>query len=190
MPLSNHLSADGAAMHEWAFIGKTSAMVRKKTEGNEDERRAAAREARQAGTAPSAEQVTTGASKQRRHVGDGAPHEERVAGRHRGKQEWRKGDDAEADIDFGVQESVDYGERGRQPYTEDHETAYRALAAAMERHDGEAVHLDEVAATAELPADRTRDLLHDLAAVHHVVTVLEGVDDPDLGPRYETSPGR
>lgn len=168
-------------------------MVRKKTEGNEEQRRAAAREAREAGTTPSAEQVTTGASKQRHDVPGSASHEERSAARHRGKPEWRAGDLAETEMGGSAPVSepdIDYTGRDRPPYTQDHETVYRALATAMERHDGDAVHLDEVATTADLSSEHTRDLLHDLATVHHVVSVLEGTDDPDLGPRYETSPGR
>ncbi|MBO0829706.1 MAG: hypothetical protein J2P24_18195 [Streptosporangiales bacterium] len=168
-------------------------MVRKKTEGNEEQRRAAARDARESGTTPSAEQVTTGASKQRHDVPGSASHEERSAARHRGKPEWRAGDLAEADTGGGApleEPALDYTDRGRPPYTEEHETVYRALVTAMQRNDGDAVHVADVATAADRPAEQTRDLLHDLATVHHVVSVLEAVDDPDLGPRYEISPGR
>jgi len=34
----------------------------------------------------------------------------------------------------------------------------------------------------------TRALLHDLAAVHRLVTILQGTDNPDLGPRFEVKP--
>ncbi|MEU2791441.1 hypothetical protein [Streptomyces sp. NPDC007100] len=62
-------------------------MVRKKVEGDENQRRAAAREARRAGEAPSARQATTGASKQRAHEPEKASHEEKLATQHRGKQD-------------------------------------------------------------------------------------------------------
>lgn len=56
-------------------------------EGNEQQRRAAAREAREEGIAPSAAGVTTGASKQRHHLPHSAEHEERVEGPFEGKQD-------------------------------------------------------------------------------------------------------
>ncbi|WP_019629222.1 hypothetical protein [Actinomadura atramentaria] len=62
-------------------------MVRKKMEGDETQRRHAARAARDAGTTPSAAGVTTGASKQNhsdpRH--DPYHHVERLSDIHRGK---------------------------------------------------------------------------------------------------------
>ncbi len=61
-------------------------MVRKKMEGDEDQRRRKARDAREQGVAPSAAQVTTGASKQRHHVEDKS-HEERIETIHQGKQQ-------------------------------------------------------------------------------------------------------
>src|SRR5690349_3261845 len=65
-------------------------MVRKKVEGNEDQRRAAARQARREGKAPSAQKETTGASKQRSHRPRHESHEEKVAAIHQGKQGWQK----------------------------------------------------------------------------------------------------
>jgi hypothetical protein len=44
--------------------------MKKQTEGNEEQRRAAARDARAQGTSPSAEGATLGASKQRKHDTD------------------------------------------------------------------------------------------------------------------------
>ena len=35
---------------------------------------------------------------------------------------------------------------------------------------------------------QTRALLHDLTAVHHLVTELQGADEPDMGPRFEAKP--
>ncbi|RJL31777.1 hypothetical protein D5H75_18980 [Bailinhaonella thermotolerans] len=66
-------------------------MVRKKVEGDEQQRRKAARQAREAGKSPSAEGVTTGASKQRHELPRNDPHHhrERLASIHRGKQQNR-----------------------------------------------------------------------------------------------------
>jgi hypothetical protein len=57
----------------------------KQMEGDNKQRRAAAREAREAGRTPSAEGLTTGASKQRTHVGGDADHEERLETIQRGE---------------------------------------------------------------------------------------------------------
>ncbi|REE99940.1 hypothetical protein [Thermomonospora umbrina] len=64
-------------------------MPHKKMEGNETQRRKAAREARAAGTTPSAENATTGASKQPHTRPEHEPHHhaERLSDIHRGKQQ-------------------------------------------------------------------------------------------------------
>ena len=62
-------------------------MVRKKTEGNEEQRRKAAREARERGEAPSAARATTGASKQESHRDAGAGHDERIGAAGATKQQ-------------------------------------------------------------------------------------------------------
>ncbi|MFB9880739.1 hypothetical protein ACFFMN_22555 [Planobispora siamensis] len=64
-------------------------MVAKKMEGNEDQRRQAAREARRAGKTPSEVNATKGGSKQRHSRPKSEPHhhEERLSSVHRGKQE-------------------------------------------------------------------------------------------------------
>jgi hypothetical protein len=63
-------------------------MVRRKVEGDETERRKKARQARARGSSPSAEQTTTGASKQPRSLPkrDRHHHRERLESIHRGKQ--------------------------------------------------------------------------------------------------------
>jgi hypothetical protein len=53
----------------------------------------------------------------------------------------------------------------------------------------EGVYLDEIADRAGIPESETRELLHDLTTVQHLVTELEGSDTPDLGPHYEVRPG-
>jgi hypothetical protein len=60
--------------------------MRKQTEGDNRQRRAAAKAARDEGRAPSEAGVTTGASKQPRHVLSGASHDERVEHLGEGKQ--------------------------------------------------------------------------------------------------------
>ena len=65
---------------------------------------------------------------------------------------------------------------------------FAALAAAQAANSGDAVYLDEVAHDSGLPADQTRALLHDLAEVDHLVTILQGTDMPDLGERFEIKP--
>ncbi|MDN0199194.1 hypothetical protein [Streptomyces sp. S.PNR 29] len=167
-------------------------MVRKKTEGDEVQRRAAARAAHEAGEAPSARGVTTGASKQPTHLAghSGRTHEERVGTTHRGKQEWRAGDLAEREVKdpTGQGPELSCAGRGRPGYSEQHEQVFQSLTAAQERHGGEAVHLDEIARTSGLPPEETRTLLHDLTQVHRLVTEVAGADRPDLGPRYEVQP--
>ncbi|MFB9891387.1 hypothetical protein [Planobispora takensis] len=58
-------------------------------EGNEDQRRRAARQAREAGKTPSEMNATKGGSKQRHSRPKSEPHhhEERLSSAHRGKQE-------------------------------------------------------------------------------------------------------
>ncbi|WP_018381572.1 hypothetical protein [Wenjunlia vitaminophila] len=164
------------------------AMVGKKMEGNEEQRRAAGRRARRAGDQPSADQATKGASKQRSHQrhGGSASHEDRLAAVHRGKQQWPD-ETAEQEVhDPGAKEPVPlFAGRGHPEYSERHEQVFAALARAVNEHRGQAVHLEDVARAAGLPRDATRPLLHDLVVTHRVARELSEVDDPDQGPRYE-----
>jgi hypothetical protein len=166
-------------------------MAGKEMEGNEEQRRAAAREARREGSAPSAEKVTTGASKQPSHLSRHVPHEEKVARRHEGKQQWQATWEAAAKQqrrgDAGPQVSPFAG-RGRPGYTQEHEQVFAALNAAQAAHGGDAVSLDEVADGSGFPADETRALLHDLAEVDHLVTILQGTGAPGRGERFEVKP--
>lgn len=161
-------------------------MVGKKVEGNEDQRRAAAREARREGESPSALRETTGASKQRRHLGRQEPHEEKMASLHQGKQ----GRDQTAPRHEPADDSpvIDFSGRGHPDYTDEHAQVFSALTLTQEEHNGEAVYLDEIADAAGFSQERTRILLHDLTRVHRLVTELEGTDTPDLGPRFEVKP--
>jgi hypothetical protein len=166
-------------------------MAGKEAEGNEEQRRAAAREARREGSTPSAEKVTTGASKQPSHLSRHVPHEEKVARQHEGKQQWQAAHAEAAELrhhgDAEPQVSPFAG-RGRPGYTEAHEQVFAAVAAAQAANGGDAVYLDEVARGSGFTADQTRALLHDLAEVDHLVTILQGTDSPDLGERFEVKP--
>ena len=61
--------------------------MRKQMEGDNRQRRQRARDARERGHTPSAEEVTTGASKQREHVGHAADHAEKLTSPGKGKQQ-------------------------------------------------------------------------------------------------------
>jgi hypothetical protein len=60
-------------------------MVQRQTSGDDRQRRAAAREARERGESPSEVGATKGASQQRKRVANDATHEERLAGKNKGK---------------------------------------------------------------------------------------------------------
>ena len=62
-------------------------MVRKKMEGNEQQRRKKAREARERGNAPSEEGATTGASKQHQHAGGREEYRDKIEQIREGKQD-------------------------------------------------------------------------------------------------------
>jgi hypothetical protein len=55
-------------------------------EGDNEQRRAKAREAREQGELPSAQGATLGASKQRKEAKRNASHQERIEQRHEGKE--------------------------------------------------------------------------------------------------------
>lgn len=59
--------------------------MKRPMEGDEDQRRAAARDARALGKRPSEERATLGASRQRKEVSRKASHQERVEGPREGK---------------------------------------------------------------------------------------------------------
>lgn len=61
-------------------------MSGKQMEGNPEQRRKKAREAKERGNKPSEESATTGASKQRKHLGDDEEHAEKIDTIREGKQ--------------------------------------------------------------------------------------------------------
>ena len=64
-------------------------------EGSEEQKQAAAREAREQGKKPSEVRATTGASKQRKEAPDNASHQEKMDLKHEGKQAGRQEQDNE-----------------------------------------------------------------------------------------------
>ncbi len=150
----------------------------------EEQRHAAARQARAAGVTPSVLKETTGASKQRARVPRHAGHDEKQAAVHQGKQDW-EGQGAAAVPP--PEPPLAFESSGRE-YTAEHEKVFSALAAAQDAHQGEGVYPDELARACDMPQQRIRELLHDLSAVFRLVTQLHQTDTPDLGPRYEVKP--
>jgi hypothetical protein len=141
----------------------------KNVAGDADARRNAAREAHRAGESPSAAGVTTGASKQIKHLThqDGRLPEGGSQREH----------DSSGQRSFTDREVAEYGP--------EHERVFSALTEAESSNGGEGVYLEQVAGAAGLPPEETRLLLHDLVSVHKLVTELDAADD-DLGPRFTT----
>lgn len=163
-------------------------MVRKKVEGDEAQRRAAARAAHEAGEQPSAEGRTTGASKQRTHMPhrSSLSHEEKVAPIHRGKQHQGTPRPARASQPAGREPAPGISDGS---YTEVHERVFRAVADAEQENGGEGAYLQDIARRVSLTESQTRTVLHELTTRHGLITELQGADEPDLGPRYEVKPG-
>src|SRR3954465_11083072 len=162
-------------------------MAGKKMEGDEDQRRAAAREARESGLEPGEAGVTTGASKQPTHLRhqDSLTHEERLAERHRGKQQELRPQPQAPAAQPPEAAPPDDTVGGHDA---DLEHVFRALTEAQAAHGGDAVYVQDVAEVARLPVDRTRALLRDLVRLQKLVTELEGADGPDMGPRFTMKP--
>ncbi|WP_030543430.1 hypothetical protein [Streptomyces albus] len=166
-------------------------MVRKKVEGDEEQRRAAGRAAHRAGESPSARGATTGASKQRTHLTDRSTrtHEERLATPHKGKQRWQGEQARAAGAPSGPEKTESaFAGRGRPAYTDDHEVLFRALVEAEEAHGGGAA-LDEIARIARISHEKARVLMHDLVTTHRLARQVPDTGRTDLGPLYEVRPG-
>jgi hypothetical protein len=145
--------------------------VSKSVAGDADARRNAAREAHRAGVSRSEAGVTTGASKQIKHL----THQD---GRHPDQ-------DSEREHDSSGQRS--FTDRDVTEYGPEHERVFSALTQAEAANGGDGVYLEQVAGEAQLPAEETRLLLHDLVSVHKLVTELDAADD-DLGPASRRRP--
>lgn len=152
-------------------------MAGKKMEGNEDQRRAAARQARESGLKPSEAGVTTGASKQRQHLRHGEEsHEDRLHERHRGKQE------SPSQPPRRTEEKRTFEDRPE--YDPNHQRVFQALEEGEAANGGNGLYLHDLARAVDLPVEETRQILHDLTQVQRLVTELEWTDRTDLGPRF------
>ena len=141
----------------------------KNVAGDADARRNAAREAHRAGQSPSEAGATTGASKQIKHL------------THQDGRLPEGG--SERDHDSSGQRS--FTDREVTEYGPEHERVFSALTEAEASNGGNGAYLEQVSEVAQLPAEETRLLLHDLVSVHKLVTELDAADD-DLGPRFTT----
>ncbi|GAA2592820.1 hypothetical protein [Streptomyces axinellae] len=169
-------------------------MVRKKVEGDEDQRRKAAHKAYREEESPSARHATTGASKQRAHRA-GEPSRHSRGEESPVQREGKQGHSAEAP-DAAPRSPVGperpespFQGRGHPGYSAEHEQVFAALVTAERHSGGRPVLLADIARAADRPEGETRVLVHDLVTAHHLVTELQG-SDPVEGPRYETKPRR
>jgi hypothetical protein len=110
-----------------------------------------------------------------------------VAAVHQGKQQWEasREDRSRPARPRGAGAGAVVRRAGERGLHRGAERVFSALTDAQRAHGGEGVYLDEVARASGLDRERTRVLLHDLTAVHHLVTELQRTDAPDLGPRFE-----
>lgn len=167
-------------------------MVRKKVEGDERERRARARRARAAGQDAGAGQVSTGASKQRRHVSESAGHDEKLAAVHRGKRQLgerpRPLQHTEHDVAPG--EPVGSSPVPAPPVRRtdtgvaldaEQIRVYQAVAELESRQQD--AFLPRIAAQAARPEDETRRVLAALTRSNLVRAVPDAT--AGLGTRYE-----
>ena len=88
----------------------------RRMEGSEEQKQAAAREAREQDKRPSEVGATTGASKQRKETPNNASHQEKMDLKHEGKQEGRQEQD---------NERARPGSRDRDPGRDDREAPFQ-----------------------------------------------------------------
>lgn len=164
-------------------------MASKKMEGDEDQRRARARQAREAGSTPSAELVTKGASKQPRRTGQKEPHEERLAAGKRGKQQSPDREPARPPAPNPT-EQWSREQTGRKPsasrrgtinLSPEQDEVYAAVAEL--EADGEPVYLSRIADAAHRPELETRRIVGDLLDAN-LIQEIAAPDQPDLGLQY------
>jgi hypothetical protein len=164
-------------------------MVRKKVEGDENERRTEAHKAHRAEEPASARYATTGASKQRTHrAGGAAAKDTESPAQRQGKVGHTATEPGPRARGAGPAEPRSpYEGRGSPDYSSEHEHVFRALATAEQQHGGEPVRLDDISREAHMPQEETQTLVHDLVTVHHLVTEIQETETPDLS-HYETKP--
>ena len=166
----------------------------KEMEGDNRQRRRRAADAREEGQSPSAAGVTTGASDQRRHLGDDADHGEKISGPGWGKQQ--------PDRVTAEPRPGSVGERstpGPEPtptpapapksaasagdLDPDESRVLNALAALEVRHGAPTV--GAIAREVGLSVDKAAPVVQRLVSAHDVVQhVPAAPDGEDLGERY------
>lgn len=168
----------------------------KQMEGDNRQRRARAKDARDEGRAPSADGVTTGASVQERHLAGNVDHDERIAGPGWGKQQPERAAPNPRPGSLRDRESVTGKappaatptsdrevRRGQGDLDDDEQRVFEAVV-RQELHHGSS-SLPEAADGAGLPRPDAEAALRRLVDHHDVVQQLS--DDPDgagFGPRY------
>jgi hypothetical protein len=71
---------------------------------------------------------------------------------------------------------------GNSDYTEEHEKVFAAVVAAHEEHRGERVHLAEIAQRSDMPRERVRELLLDLAKAQRLIIARAATDGRQRSP--------
>jgi hypothetical protein len=164
-------------------------MTSKKMEGDENQRRARARQAKEAGSTPSAELVTKGASKQPHRTGQKEPHEERLAAGKRGKQQSPDPEPIRPPTPSPA-EQWSRRETGQKPtagrggtinLSEEQGEVYEAVAEL--EATGEPVYLSRIAAATRQPELEARRIVGDLLDANLLQEVATP-DQPDLGFQY------
>jgi hypothetical protein len=169
--------------------------VGKQMEGDNRQRRERAKDAREQGSAPSAEGVTTGASVQQRHLAGNTDHEEKMAGPGWGKQQPERvapdprpgsvpnragatNPSSPAPAPAGQKP-----ERGKGDLSQDEQRVFEALV-RRELAQGASL-VPELAGDVGLSEPETEAVLHGLVDHHDVVQQLpDEPDGEDFGPRY------
>jgi hypothetical protein len=164
-------------------------MTSKNMEGDENQRRTRARQARDSGSTPSAELVTRGASKQRNKTGQKEPHQDRLAAETRGKQKSPEPEaprtPAPSPFDQWSRQQTGHkptaGRRGTINLSPEQDEVYAAVAEL--EASGEPVYLSRIAAATHRPELETRRIVGDLLDAN-LIQEVAAPDQPDLGLRY------
>lgn len=167
--------------------------MKKQMEGDNEQRRAKAADARAEGRSPSEEGVTTGASKQRRKLGNDADHEERLTGSAHGKQQPSQfapdpkpgsvpsrrgaGEPPLGQTDGFPPREGDHAQPGD---LDEHDERVLRTLAELEDEDS-APTMSDIAREADLDADVARSAMQRLINDHDVVQELPADAE---GPRY------
>jgi hypothetical protein len=164
-------------------------------EGDNRQRRARAAEAREHGTTPSEAGVTTGASKQIRHLPNSADHEDKLSGPGRGKQQPERAASEPRPHSIPSQRPREGGQ-STPPDPRDGAVAGELDAlegqvltsiARLETEEGSA-SVAAIARDCHIPEEAAEQAVVTLMRIHDVVVEL--ADDPrgGAGPAYLVKP--